>query len=208
MAYSGWGKVSFVRLSGLIVWERHANAHTKRKLMVNWLKIGLSYLKLKPRYLIGLAIVCFVVILLPKSCREYLAYDELIRSHKGWISLVGICAGIYGFIMLMPDGLNWVQGKLIYWRLSRNPQKILCKLAQDEKECLAKYIRSNVSSLDFHIGGGVINGLEEKMVVYRAADISTHGSYFAFNLQPWVLNALEKYPELKDDIQKHYVQIL
>lgn len=173
-----------------------------------FLKTFLSYLKLKPRYLFGVAIVCFTVVLLPKPCREYLGYDELIKSYRGWISLGGICAGLYGLTMLMADGLSWILGKCREWRLSRNAKNILIELSSDEKECLAKYVKQDVSSLDFNLGDGIINGLEEKHIVYRAADICTRGYYFAFNLRPWVLKAFKQYPDLKNDVLEHYVQVV
>jgi len=107
--------------------------------------------------------------------------------------------------MVLAGVPRWTLSRLHEWILWKKAPNNLRKLSADEKEYIAEYIKGNVSSCDFHLGDGVINALEAKNVVYRAANISKHGSYFAFNLQPWVLMALDKYSDLKDDILKHYV---
>jgi len=136
------------------------------------------------------AIVCLVVVGLPKPWREHLGYDELIKPYRGWISLVGLGSGVYWFVIVTADFPHWVLGKWQEWQLRKIAQDYLRRLSPDEKGYIAKYIKGNVSSCEFNLGDGIINGLEAKSVVYRPANISCHGSYFAFNLQPWVLKAL------------------
>lgn len=175
---------------------------------MDWLKTVIGYLKLKPRYFFGLSVVCLVVVGLPKVWRVYLGYDELIQPYRGWISLLGVASGVYWFVMVVAGFPHWLLDKLQEWILWKKAKNNLCKLSPDEKGYIAKYIKGNASSHEFHLGDGIINGLEAKSVVYRAANISRHGSYFAFNLQPWVLKALNEYPDLKEDILKHYVEIV
>ena len=173
---------------------------------MDWLKTFLGYLKLKPRYLFGLSVVCLVIVGLPKVCRVYLGYDELILPYRGWISLLGLALGVYWFVVVIAGFPHWVLVKLQEWILWKKAKNNLRKLSPDEKRCIATYIGRNVSSCEFHLGDGIINALEAKSVVYRAANISRHGSYFAFNLQPWVLKAFDEYPDLKEDILKHYIE--
>lgn len=175
---------------------------------MDWLKTIIGYLKLKPRHLFGLSVVCFVIVGLPKACRLYLGYDESIQPYRGWISLLGVASGAYWFVMVAAGFPQWALDKLWDWILLKKAQTNLSKLARDEKEYIAKYIQGDISSRYFHPGDGIINGLEAKRVVYRASVISKHGPCFAYNLRPWVLQAFDKYPDLKNDILKHYVQIV
>lgn len=172
---------------------------------MDWLKNVIGYLKLKPRYLFGLSVVCFVIVGLPKACRLYLGYDELIQPYRGWISLLGVASGVYCFVIVAAVLPQWSLDKLRSWILWKKARTNLRKLSRDEKEYIAKYIERDVSSYDFHLGDGIINGLELKRVVYRASNLAKHGSYFAFNLQPWILRALNEYPDLKEHIRQHYV---
>ena len=149
--------------------------------------------------------MCLVIVGLPEVYRAYLGYDELIQPYRGWISLLGLASGVYWLVMVSARVPQWALGRVQEWMLWKKAPNNLRKLSSDEKEYIARYIKGDVSSCDFHLGDGVINGLEAKSVVYRAASISKHGSYFAFNLQPWVLKALDRYSDLKEDILKHYV---
>ena len=176
--------------------------------ILDWLKNVIGYLKLKPRYLFGLSVVCFVIVGLPKACRLYLGYDELIQPYRGWISLLGVASGVYWFVMIAAGFPQWVLDKFWSWVLQIKAATILRKLSRDEKEYIAKYIQRDISSCDFHLGDGIINSLKAKRVVYQASSLAKHGPYFAFNLQPWVLRALNTYPDLKEDILKHGVEFI
>ena len=173
-------------------------------MIMDWPKL-IDWLKLKPKYLFGVAVTCLVVVGLPKEWRQYLGYDKIIDPYRGWISLIGIAFGVYGLIVLVSCIPAWVLEKWQEWLLKRNAPNILRKLAPDEKAYLAKYIKKDVSSLEFGINDGVICGLRAKNVVYLPSSAG-YFSRIAFNLQPWVLEAFDRHPELKDEIRNHLVE--
>jgi len=175
--------------------------------MSDLLKSLLRCLKIEPKYLFGLAIVCLVVAGLPKVCREYLGYYKLVESYRGWINLVGIASFVYAFVLITLSGVTYIWEKLQEWRLQKNAPKILRELADDEKGYIAKYIKQNVSSLEFGIDDGVINGLELKGIVYRPVSVGTY-NHSAFNLRSWVIKAIDENPSLKRHILEHYSVIL
>jgi len=172
--------------------------------MFDWLKTLPNWLKLKPRHLLGVATVCFIIVGLPEPLRKFLGYDDLIRPYRGWISLTGLAFGVYGLVMLVAGLQPWLSQKLNELYLRKKAPKILSKLSSQEKSYLAKYIAQHVTTLDFSITDGVIRGLEGKGVVYRASSLGTL-HHFAFNLQSWVSETLDENPELKNDIVNHYV---
>jgi hypothetical protein len=169
---------------------------------MDWPKLSLDWIKLKPRYLLGIAVTCLVVVGLPKPWREYLGYNEFVDPYKGWISLVGLVCGVYGVVMLIAGVKPLVVKKWKNWQFRIKAPAILRRLPPDEKAYVAKYIKKNVSSLTFMIGDGVINSLRKKNVVYQASNISVEDDEFAFNLRPWVVEALDKHPDLKVNILK------
>lgn len=170
----------------------------------SFIKRALDWFISKPSILFGIAVVCIVMVALPKSYREYLGYDELINSYRGFISLSGLASGVLWVVAICKKFIAIIIKKWQEWRFDKNAPNILRNLTTQEKSYLAKYIAKDVSTLDFEISDGVINGLQKKCVVYQASSISSHHYNWDFNLQPWVSNALEKYPDLKDDILKHY----
>jgi hypothetical protein len=173
---------------------------------MDWLRTCLGWIKLKPRYLLGLAITCLTVVGLPKAWRQYLGYDGIINPYRGWISLVGLASGVYGLIVFMAGIPAWVFEKWKGWRFRQRAPTIVRKLSSQEKGYIANYIEKNASSLKFNIGDGVINGLVGKKVVYIGSSFSVDRGNLPFNLQPWVLEAFDKYPDLRDEILKYLVK--
>lgn len=171
--------------------------------MFDWLKTLPNWLKLKPRHFLGVAMVCFIIVILPEPLRKFLGYDDLISPYRGWFSLAGLAFAVYGFVMLIACLQPWLLGKLEEQKLRKSAPKILKKLSAEEKSYIARYIKQNTSSLDFRISDGTIKGLEAKDIVYCATQISVSFDYFAFNLQPWVLDSLDTNPDLKKDMLKY-----
>ena len=173
-----------------------------------FIKASLDWFTSKPRILFGIAVVCIVVVAMPESYRVYLGYDELIKPYRGFISLAGLGFGVLWFVDLFTKFIGLIHPPLIkkwiQWRFERKAPNILWDLTTQEKSYLAKYIAENVSTLDFSISDGVINGLARKGVVYQPSSVSKRHYNFDFNLQPWVLKAIEKHSDLKADILKHY----
>jgi len=168
--------------------------------MSNWPKAILDWVKLKPIYLFGITIVCFVVVGLPKAWREFLGYESIITPYRGWISLTGLICGVYGLVVCVAGLKLWFLKKWQNRQFEKNATKILTKLSQQEKIYLAKYLKNNASSLKFRMSNGVINGLEAKSILYRASQIASSGDIFPFNVQPWVLEAFGKDPDLKSHV--------
>ncbi len=169
------------------------------QMLENWLKVILDWVKLKPVFLFGVATTCLVVVGLPDQWRQYLGYDSLINPYRGWISLLGLTCGAYA---LAVAGGPWLVKKWRMRRLTRNAVRTLMNLHPQEKTHLAKYIKGNACSLEFEVWDGVINGLLAKFVVYRGSQVS-NGDYFPFNLQPWVLKAFRKNPDLQRHMLEH-----
>jgi hypothetical protein len=162
----------------------------------------------KPSILFGIAVVCIMVVAMPKSYQKYFGYDEIIKPYRGFISLAGLASGVLWLVTVFTKLIALIYPPIVkkwkQWRFDKKAPDILRNLTAQEKSYLAKYITKDVSTLDFMFGDGVINGLRRKGVVYQASSVSKQFDYFDFNLQPWVLKTVEKYSDLKDDILKHY----
>jgi len=175
---------------------------------IGYIKAFFDWFISKPSILFSIAVVCIVVVAMPKSYRGYLGYDELIKPYRGFISLAGLASGVLWLVNVLTKFIALIYPRLTkvwkQWRFDKNASNIVRGLTTQEKSYLAKYITKDVSTLAFIIGDGVISGLQLKGVVYQASGVSRQYDYFDFNLKPWVSKALEKHPDLKDDILKHH----
>lgn len=163
----------------------------------------IEYVKLKPKYLIGIGLTCFTVSALPQSWRVYLRYEVIIANHAGWISLVGLASFVYGVVLALAEHAPMAKEWLTARRLKRKRPLLLLGLSREEKECLALYVADNSISQRFPLGYGVANSLAGRGIIYRASTVSMCHADFDWNLQPWVLKVLESRPEIREDILKY-----
>jgi hypothetical protein len=174
--------------------------------MIEWLKSIniLEWIKLKPKYLICIGLTGLIIISLPETWRVYLGYDQIIAPHRGWFSITSLIFCVYGLLLILVELWSLIKDKWItnwqfYWRA---PQKLQA-LSSDEKRYIAKYLKKDASSLDFSVSDGIVNSLQLKSVIYLGATRSKYGDVFPWNLQPWVLEAIQRKPLLKDEILKY-----
>jgi len=183
--------------------------------MIDWsdmikgyIKSILSWFTSKPIILFAIAVVCFVVLALPESWRIYLGYDELIKPYRGWISLAALISGVLWLIAILAKLIDlirpWIRTRWESWWFYRKAPNILRELSRQEKQYVAKYVKEDVSTLDWHAEDGVIGGLEAKKIVFVAAKVI--GRYIPWNLQPWVMKTLKKHSDLKNEILEHCVE--
>ena len=163
----------------------------------------LDWLKLKPRYLLGFSLVCLLIAGLPRSVRLYLGFENIVAPIQGLLSLLGIAAGVYGFVILAAD--HWPKARK-WWalrKLRENAPTILRSLSPDEKGCLARYVANEATSLNFSFTDGVVSSLESKRILYQASSLSVQFDDFAYNLQPWVVRALKDDQELREELLRY-----
>lgn len=162
-----------------------------------------EYVKLKPRYLIGIGLTCLGVSALPQSWRVHLRYETIIANHAGWISLIGLASFLYGAVLALAEYAPVAKGWLVDWKAKRKRPLILLGLSREEKECLARYLADDSICQRFPLGYGVANSLAGRGIIYRASTVSMYHDAFDWNLQPWVVKVLESRPDIRDDILKH-----
>ncbi len=103
-------------------------------------------------------------------------------------------------------GGRWFSAKVRYSLFSkrkaqqslRAKQESLRNLTPDEKAYLVPYIRDQSNTQYFQLEDGISNGLVAKQILYRAANIGSLMTGWAFNLQPWVREYLAANPDVLD----------
>jgi len=180
------------------------NENPERADMLNYLKTVLSWLNLKPTTLLSIGVTCLAIVAIPESWQKAIGYGELIKPVKGYIGLVGVASTVFGLAKFV-FGCISSQGILLLrkwrkWRLGKNAPTILRSLSRQEKEYLARYIKRDITSLEFDLSDGTIRTLQAKKIVYQGSNVSLYHTVFSFNLQPWVQEAFKKHPDLKKDI--------
>jgi len=90
-----------------------------------------------------------------------------------------------------------IKTKIASSRVLRCRQKRLSNLTEQEKEILKGYIEKGTRTQYFRLEkGGVVRGLESEHIIYQASNIGRVLEGFAFNMQSWAWEYLNKHPEL------------
>jgi len=161
----------------------------------------LDALKLAPRYLLAVAFLCGIVLFAPMPFARAIGL-EFLRAvpYRTWIG----GAFIVSAVLLIVHSLAYAGNvALKAWRDSRELRRRwrgLRELSPPEAKLLARYLKSETTSLELNAEDGIVNGLVARGILYPGASyaLSQAGGYFEmdFNLHAWAWKYLREHPEI------------
>lgn len=139
-----------------------------------------------------------LVLYLPAPHAEPLGIIEFRQAYRIWIGALFILSATAlasNFIWAIGGILKpWLRDLLFIWW----NRPVLRRLTEDEKAILRVFIIEGKSTVTAEVTSGPINMLVAKNIVYRASTLSVRYTIFAYVLQPWAREYLEKKPHLLD----------
>ena len=145
-------------------------------------------------FLIAIVSVLGIILFLPEEYAKTLAVDSFRNEYRVYLGpafllTLSFCAArIFNFFM---------QGYRKKQALKKR-QEALHSLTPEEKGYLIPYIEGQQNTVNVGMDDGVMAGLRSKGITYLAANMGNLLNGFAFNLQPWAREYLEKKPHLLD----------
>jgi len=161
----------------------------------------LNWIKLSPKYLLGIEIISGFLLFGNSALLETLGLKEFQGQYRSWIGLsLVISSGLLGAHILVEI---WTKGKnkVSTKRVVRAGKTRLKNLTQQEKKILNGFISNQTRTWSLDFTDGVVSGLESYKIIYRAGNMSNGGTYFSYNIQPWAWEYLNKHPELLGQIE-------
>lgn len=153
----------------------------------------------------GAALAGAALLYLPPEVLERIGLTALVeayRPHIGGVLVVSlallVAQAFFALVTLAKKILADKRAKSKADELIRRKHEYLEKLTPSEKSYLAPYIHEQENTQYFSIDDGVVGGLTGKGILYRASNVSTDWKNFAYNLQPWARELLEKNPRWLD----------
>ena len=121
---------------------------------------------------------------------------NFVAAYRSWIGVVFLVTGsiLATHAALVPWG--GIRGWLMNLRATRTRRERLHDLTPDETRILVRYIEGNTRTQNLDIKSGVVSGLEEAGIIYRAADMGDLMRGFAYNIQPWAREYLMRHRSL------------
>lgn len=159
------------------------------------LKTIVEKLKLKELCAI-LFIATTIITFMPEKWAQLIKIETFREAYQTYISLCMIAIGSYYLLQISQFIGQWILGRII------NRKKIALKymkedMSTDEMQLLIEVFYDETNKC-FHTTGQIdLNdgrkaALESKHIIYRSAQVSSFYTMFAYNLQPYALEFLNK----------------
>jgi hypothetical protein len=155
-----------------------------------------EWIKLSPRHLLPLSLFTGFVLFAPQ---RWLAVFGLVGFVAEWRPYFGAAFLLSTALLLsaaIVAGYGWVKQKREEVALLRSRRERLHHLSEPEKDILRGYIEDQTRTQYLPMHDGVVGGLQAERIIFRASSLSRGWDEFAYNIQPWAWEYLNKHPKL------------
>ena len=159
----------------------------------------LDAIKLSPKYLIPLFFASGFLLFSPTEYSAILGLDNFVASYRSWIGLVFLVSSALLLSHLLTSGWTWVNRKYDSQKSFSSATNRLRNLTPDEKVVLGGYIFNQTKTQVLDMMDGVVNGLVHAGIIYQASTLGSLFEGFAYNIQPWAWDFLNKNKHLLED---------
>lgn len=145
-----------------------------------------------PKFNMALLIGSSLILFSGEEFLKRIGFYEIKEKYQLYMGLVFI----FSMSVLLMNIVYFLKDKAIgiintikqnkYWTIQ------LKRLTNEEKGYLLPYIEEKKNTQYFDISDGISGGLASKKIIYRASNLSSGGTCFAYNLQTWARLLLEK----------------
>jgi hypothetical protein len=159
--------------------------------MPDWLT-GIFSRAVGPQTSLPLFLASGFILFAPDIISRDLGMAEIRKEYALYFGVLLISSAC----MLISSGILSLRDLLLPmardWIFVAFNKSVLRNLTDAEKEALRPYIIEGEVEVSFRLGQGVVNLLERKKVLSRAANIAVHYDKFHYIMQPWAREYLAK----------------
>jgi hypothetical protein len=151
--------------------------------------------KIPAAFLVAIVCVLALILFIPDEIAKTLAVDEFRKNYRVFLGPAFLLAISFSVARLF----MFILGGHYQRKALKAKQQNLHKLTPEEKGYLVPFIEGQQNSVYVGMDDGIMAGLRAKGITYLAANMGSVLDGFAFNLQPWAREYLEKNPGLLND---------
>jgi len=171
---------------------------------MNVLQALLEVLKLAPRYLVALTVASAFLLFAKDDWLNRLGVLKFTEDYRPWLGITLILTGSLFAVSVFIDGFRWLQGKRRRARLRDLGLQRLQSLTEEEKQILRFYIAKKTRTNVLRIDDGVVQGLVNAGIIYRAASVGDMLEGFANNISTFAWEYLNQHPEVLNGTTRTY----
>jgi hypothetical protein len=156
---------------------------------------ALEALKLGPRQLIAVGVVCGSLLLLPEKVADFLGIHDFAQKYGQWLGV----ALIVSVTLLAVNGsekvLYAVRDRSLRRKAHQRMLKRLHGLTEEEKQILRFYVAKETKTNVLRLDDGVVNGLVAAGIIHRASPFGRRDE-FPHNIAELAWECLNQHPEV------------
>jgi len=159
----------------------------------------LDTIRLSPKYLVPIFLASGFLLFGPMQYTATLGLDGFVASYRSWVGLIFLLSSVLLLSHLLISIGSWVKRKLNEQKSLITATNRLRNLTSDEKIVLRGYIFPQTKTQVLDLTDGIVNGLVHAEIIYQAAAVGSLREGFAYNIQSWAWDFLNKNKHLLDD---------
>jgi hypothetical protein len=149
-----------------------------------------------PEYLLPLSLFTGFVLFATQRWLSVFGIAGLVSDYRPWFGM----AFLLSTALLLSAAIMAVWGvvkrKRAESKFLPERQERLHHLSEPEKKLLRGYVEGKTRTQYHPMSDGVVGGLEAERVLFRASSLGQSFDHFAYNIQPWAWEYLNKNPKL------------
>ncbi len=159
----------------------------------------IDWIKLTPRYLLPLVIVCAALLFSPQSFVATLGLSYFRDHYRSWIGLAFLLSAALVASHLVIAAVEPIKSILRLQLALRPARQRLHNLTHDEKVILRRYIENRSRTARFPPGNGLVRELEALQILQQASAVGDMVNGFPYNILPCAWDYLNKHKDLLED---------
>ena len=155
-----------------------------------------EWIKLSPRHLLSLSLFAGYLVFAPQRWLATLGIVGLVSNYRPYFGVAFLLSTALLLSAAIAAVYDWVKRKRKEATFLRSRRERLHHLSEPEKDILRGYIEGQTRTQYHHMSDGIASGLVAEGILFRASNLSRFWDVFAYNIQPWAWEYLNKLPKL------------
>lgn len=164
----------------------------------------LEVLKLAPRYLAAVAVVCGVLVFANQTALDGLGLREFTENNRHWIGLAFLASAAVALLDGAKEVAGWVRTQVATAKLRQKRLDRLHSLTEEEKQILRYYFAKQTRTNSLRIQDGIVQGLVAAGIIHQSASLGDLHSGFSYNISEFAWDYLNTNPKILEGVTTTY----
>ena len=165
---------------------------------------ALEALKLLPRYLAPVAVVCGVLVFASPEALNTLGLREFTENNRHWIGLAFLASSATALVDGTKEVAVWVRNRMTVAKLKQKRLERLHSLTEEEKQILRYYLAKQTRTNTLRFQDGIVQGLVAAGIIHQSASLGDLHSWFSYNISEFAWEYLNKHPTTLEGLTRTY----